>query len=146
MKEDFSDFNKVDKLVKNWEEKRIGDEEQEEGAGDFTNNSSRVEQENSDVKDSVFQSQEQIDLGYTYNYDNLSEYESYPIGTPALLEFADGYYEGKISDFTLSDDKKNATYTITWSDDTADVFVNELEWMDLIVANAEAYKPWEIGT
>ena len=145
MKEDFSDFNKVDKLVKNWEEKGIGDEEQQKGAGDFTNNSSREEQENSDVKDSVFQSQEQMDLGYTYNYDNLSEYESYPIGTPALLEFADGYYEGKISDFTLSDDKKNATYTITWSDDTADVFVNELEWMDLIVANAEAYKPWEIG-
>ena len=146
MKENFSDFNKVDKLVQNWKEKGNTNEERREGAGDFTNKSSREQQQDSDVKDSVFQSQEQTDLGYTYNYDNLGEYVSYPIGTPALLEFADGWYEGKISDFTLSEDKKNATYTITWSDGTADTFLNQLEWMDLIVANAEAYTPWQIGT
>jgi len=89
---------------------------------------------------------EDFDFGYTYKYEDLSEYEAWPISTTTLLEFSDGWYEGKISSFSMSSDKKNATYIVTWSDGTADSFSNELEWMDLMVANAEDYQPWEIGT
>ena len=138
MKEDFSDLHEVDHLVDN-AEKAKNDL--------FPMNSSREQQEESnDVQQSISDSQAYVDTNSAYNYDDLSTYEPYPIGTPVLLEFADGWYEGKITDFSLSDDRKNATYTITWSDDTTDTFVNELEWMDLIVMNAETYTPWEIGT
>lgn len=82
----------------------------------------------------------------TYTYEDLSDYQPWPIGTPALLEFADGWYEGKIANYSLSSDHKNATYIVTWSDGTSDIFFNELEWIDLMVANANDYEPWEMGT
>eukprot|EP00536_Pseudo-nitzschia_multiseries_P002988 jgi/Psemu1/318050/estExt_fgenesh1_pm.C_420014 len=87
-----------------------------------------------------------FDFNYTYTYNDLTEYEPWPLGTMALLEFADGYYEGKITNYSMSEDKTNATYIVTWSDGTSDSFVNELEWMDLMVENAKNYDPWSIGT
>ena len=89
---------------------------------------------------------EDFDFGYTYKYENLGAYESWPVGTLTLLEFQDGYYEGKIQSFDLSEDKSTATYVVIWSDDTTDEFVNELEWMDLMVENAKEYEPWELKT
>ena len=89
---------------------------------------------------------ENFDFGYTYKYEDLTEYDPWPIGTLTLLEFQDGYYEGIITSFELSEDDTVATYVVTWSDDTTDTFVNELEWMDLMVDNAEKYEPWEVGT
>eukprot|EP00535_Pseudo-nitzschia_heimii_P005511 CAMPEP_0197185098 /NCGR_PEP_ID=MMETSP1423-20130617/11132_1 /TAXON_ID=476441 /ORGANISM="Pseudo-nitzschia heimii, Strain UNC1101" /LENGTH=584 /DNA_ID=CAMNT_0042636061 /DNA_START=184 /DNA_END=1938 /DNA_ORIENTATION=+ len=146
MKEDFSDLSKVDHLVEN-AEKSVFQSEEENEKGFFPINTSREQQqENGDVEQSISDSQALVDTDYAYDYEDLSTYVSYSTGTPVLLEFADGWYEGKITDFSLSDDKKNASYTITWSDDTNDTFENELEWMDLIVMNAENYIPWEIGT
>jgi len=103
----------------------------------------RKQQENNDNKGAA---PDDFDFGYTYEYEDLTDYEPWPIGTQTLLEFADGWFEGEITSFSMSDDKKNATYIVTWSDGTSDSFVNELEWMDLMVANAEDYEPWEIGT
>jgi hypothetical protein len=150
MQEDFSDVKKVDNLVDNAEKNISQEKEEKDGNEDYfpMNSSREQEEENSDVKQAISgpQSHSQVDMDYSYNYNDLSSYQAYPTGTSALLEFADGWYQGKITDFALSADKKNATYTITWSDGTTDIFVNELEWMDLIVTNAENYTPWEIGT
>ncbi|VEU42559.1 unnamed protein product [Pseudo-nitzschia multistriata] len=154
--EDFSDLNKVDQLVANAEEQV-----------QITNTEEQVTETNDDEVDEQFDWDdneklgqapssngspyrgsvpEDFDFGYTYQYDNLADYEPWPIGTVTLLEFSDGWYEGKITSFSLSEDKTNATYVVTWSDGTGDRFVNELEWMDLMVANAQHYEPWSIGT
>ena len=154
--EDFSDLNKVDQLVANAAEQV-----------QITNTEEQVTETNDDEVDEQFDWDdneklgqapssngspyrgsvpEDFDFGYTYQYDNLADYEPWPIGTVTLLEFSDGWYEGKITSFSLSEDKTNATYVVTWSDGTGDRFVNELEWMDLMVANAQHYEPWSIGT
>jgi len=146
MMEDFSDLSKVDHLVENAEKSVFQSEEENEKVFFPINTPREQQEENGDVEQSISDSQALVDTDYAYNYEDLSTYVSYSIGTPVLLEFADGWYEGKITDFSFSDDKKNASYTITWSDDTNDTFENELEWMDLIVMNAENYIPWEIGT
>ena len=107
VKEDFSDLNKVDNLVDN-AEKNVSHAKEEKASDEdyFLTNSSREQQEeNTDIKQAI--SDSQVDMDYSYNYNDLSSYQAYPIGTPALLEFADGWYEGKITDFSLSDDKKN---------------------------------------
>ena len=83
---------------------------------------------------------------YHYPYDDLSEYQAWPNGTPVLLEFADGWFMGEITDFSMSDDNTGATYIVAWSDGATDTFFNELEWVDLMVANAADYQPWETGT
>jgi hypothetical protein len=188
VKEEFSDLDKVDELVKyaTEEEKeeivpvvavpQVVEEVQDEQSDnkdeddkdyDWNNDvededlpAARVEEDSPnteaetsntvDNKDepSPYQGSvpENFDFGYTYKYDNLGAYESWPVGTPTLLEFQDGYYEGKIQSFDLSEDKSTATYSVIWSDDTSDKFVNELEWMDLMVENAEEYEPWEPKT
>lgn len=173
VKEDFSDLEKVDQLVINAEEKDVtkdtnkGDEHSDGDEGYDWNNdiedgdvSARLEgsTENNNKNDSNNSNDESssssyqgtvpenFDSEYTYRYENLSEYEAWPVNTITLLEFQDGYYEGKITSFNLSDDKNIATYFVRWSDGTTDTFVNELEWMDLMVENAIEYEPWEVGT
>ena len=113
-----------------------------------SNNSNNKEEEEEESASSPYKGTvpENFDLGYTYKYEDLTEYDPWPIGTLTLLEFQDGYYEGTITSFELSEDDTVATYVVTWSDDTTDTFVNELEWMDLMVDNAEKYEPWEVGT
>mmetsp|Transcript_76 Transcript_76/g.179 ORF Transcript_76/g.179 Transcript_76/m.179 type:complete len:587 (-) Transcript_76:334-2094(-) len=127
--EDFSDLSKIDQLVLNAVKKSATAEDE-----DVSGSASKV----SSPKD--------FDFNYTYTYDDLTEYEPWSIGTETLLEFADGYYEGRITSFLMSQDKKNATYIVTWSDGTSDTFSNELEWMDLMVFNAKNYEPWSKGT
>ena len=124
--EEFTDFGKVEKMVLAAKE---NDYNKIMNSGDYER-----EQE------------EGFDFDFQYDYDDLQSYEPWPIGSQTLLEFADGWFMGEIVKFTLSDDNMNATYFITWSDGTNDVFPNELEWMDLMVANAQDYEPWEIGT
>lgn len=126
--EDFSNLTKVEQMVnaarensdKNDVDFPISSREQQEGDG--------------------------FDFDFKYQYEDLSDYDPWPVGTPTLLEFADGWFMGEITSFSMSNDKRNATYVVTWSDGATDSFSNELEWMDLMVASAEDYKPWEIGT
>jgi len=126
----------------------VEDEDESARLGDSTENDSKNTDKSSSSSSSSYQGTipENFNSEYTYKYENLSEYEAWPVDTVTLLEFQDGYYEGKITSFNLSDDKKTATYFVRWSDGTTDTFVNELEWMDLMVENAIEYKPWEVGT
>lgn len=147
MEEDFSDLNEVDRLILNAETNFIEDKQQDEEEGGFPINNAREQQEDIETGSSYEGDvPDDFNTGYIYKYEDLSEYVSWPIGTATLLEFSDGWYEGTITSFFLSDDKKNATYIVTWSDGNSDSFVNELEWMDLMVANAEDYEPWQMGT
>ena len=175
VEEDFPDKEQVENLVFSAEKEKItgtkkdNDENENDGEnydwnsdmdedGDAVFANSRVENEESNKDNSGTTNNQQsgssyqgevpdnFDFGFTYKYQDLSGYQPWPVGTVTLLEFTDGWYEGKISQFFFSEDKKNATYIVTWSDGTTDNFVNELEWMDLMVANAVDYEPWEIGT
>lgn len=165
MKEEYSDINQLNELVENADspdedendyvnEKDSSDRygEQIEDINEDNDLKNDEFDEQSDDKESVSPSSyqgtvpEDFDFGYTYKYDDLSEYDPWPTGTLTLLEFQDGYYEGTITSFELSEDNKVATYVVTWSDDTVDQFVNELEWMDLMVENAKEYEPWDINT
>ena len=122
--EDFSDLDKIENMV----------------------NSAKDNVNAVDFKVSDKIQKEGFNFAYHYPYDDLSEYKAWPNGTPVLLEFADGWFMGKITAFSMSDDNKGATYIVTWSDGAIDKFFNELEWMDLMVSNAEDYQPWETGT
>jgi len=162
MEEEFSNLNKVDGLVGNAEKKVAENEQQDdnedenydwnndEEEGDIPINTREQQEDNSDYNKSGTAYQGDVpnsfDFQYAYKYEDLSDYEPWPVGTDTLLEFTDGWYEGQIASFSLSDDKKNATYVVTWSDGSTDSFVNELEWMDLMVANSLDYEPWQIGT
>jgi hypothetical protein len=76
--------------------------------------------------------------------DDLSNYESFALSTPVLLEFVDGWYEGKITDFT----KPNSTYAfyeVTWSDGEVLIY-DDLDYVNEMVANAREYDPWKVGT
>ena len=132
MEEDFSDVNEVDQLVRNAE---LYD--------DFPMHDSREQQEDTDSQGDAPQN---FAFDFTYSYEDLSDYYPWPIGTQTLLEYTDGWFEGRITHFDMSDDEKTATYIVEWSDGSSDSFVNQLEWMDLMVANAEDYQPWELGT
>lgn len=145
VREDFSDLGKVDQLVANAEKKNDDDDEGDENY-DWDSDEEIGDAPESDEAPYRGSVPDEFDFGYTYKYEDLSKYEPWPVGTLTLLEFADGWYEGNITSFSLSDDKANVTYIVTWSDGTTDVFVNELEWMDLMVANAQDYEPWSIGT
>ena len=109
-------------------------------------NSARDSNNGIDFKVSDPIQKEGFNFPYHYPYDDLSEYKAWPQGTPVLLEFADGWFMGKVTAFSMTDDKKGATYIVTWSDGATDQFFNELEWVDLMVSNAEDYQPWENGT
>jgi hypothetical protein len=191
VKEEFSDLDKVDELVKYAEEEKevvpvvpvpevvekVEDEQSDNDEVDKdydwnndvededvpAEDNPNTEAENTNIMDnkdepspssssssssSTYQGSvpEDFDFGYTYKYENLGAYESWPVGTLTLLEFQDGYYEGKIQSFDLSEDKSTATYVVMWSDDTTDKFVNELEWMDLMVESAKEYEPWKPKT
>jgi hypothetical protein len=132
IEEYFPDVNEVDQLVRN-----------AEMYNNFPMNDAREQQEDNGSQGDVPQN---FDFDFTYQYEDLTDYDPWPIGTQTLLEFADGWYEGEITSFSMSDDKKNATYVVTWSDGASDSFANKLEWMDLMVANAIDYEPWELGT
>jgi len=161
VKEEFSDSDKVDQLVINAEKKDTNKEDEHSDGDEGYDWNNDIEdgdvsvvsvEDNTEDNNNIDESSssqgtvpENFDSGYTYKYEDLSEYEPWPVDTTTLLEFQDGYYEGKITSFNLSDDQKIATYFVTWSDHTTDTFVNELEWMDLMVENAIEYNSWEIG-
>lgn len=129
--EDISDLEKVEQMVNAAKDNNYNKVMND---GDFPA-SAREEEEDWE-----------FDFDYEYDYDDLINYEPWMNETPVLLEFADGYFMGKITKFELSADNKVATYLITWSDGTTDMFRNELERIDLMAANAMDYEPWEVGT
>ena len=128
--EDFSSLKKIEHMV------NAAKENKDDRGGVSPINAREQEEDNDDA----------FDFDFTYEYEDLSDYDPWSVGTQMLLEFADGWFMGEITQFLLSIDKKNATYVVTWSDGATDSFYNELEWVDLMVANAEDYEPWEIGT
>jgi hypothetical protein len=128
--EDFSNLKKIEQMV------NAAKESKDDRGGDSPISAREQEEDNDDA----------FDFDFTYEYEDLSDYDSWSVGTHTLLEFADGWFMGEITQFLLSIDKKNATYVVTWSNGATDSFYNELEWVDLMVANAEDYEPWEIGT
>jgi hypothetical protein len=77
-------------------------------------------------------------------YTDLTTYQSWPKGTPVLLEFASGWYEGQITTYELIN-STYAWYQIDWSDGTSGQY-DDLDLVDEMVQNAEEYDPWTVGT